>query len=74
MNGKWKFCTDTENKWRWQHTAPNGNIVGVSAEGYVNKNDCEGNARRNGWNAKAFIEEREDKRIPKDLNRGNADI
>lgn len=51
MTDKWEFFKDNEDKWRWRRTAPNGNIVGASSEGYSNKIDCEGNARRNGWNA-----------------------
>jgi uncharacterized protein YegP (UPF0339 family) len=34
--------------WRWRRTAPNTNIVGASAEAYVNKSDCIANAQRNG--------------------------
>lgn len=30
----------TNNKWRWRRTAPNGEIVGASTQGYANKNDC----------------------------------
>ena len=36
------------NKWRWRRTAPNGEIVGASTQGYANKNDCKKNAIRNG--------------------------
>jgi outer membrane protein OmpA-like peptidoglycan-associated protein len=49
MSDKWEYYKDTEHKWRWRRTSPNGNIVGASTEGYTNKADCEGNARRNGW-------------------------
>ncbi len=49
MNDKWEFYKDPEKYWRWRRTAPNGNIVGASTEGYTNKADCLGNARRNGW-------------------------
>ena len=49
MKDKWQFYKDAENKWRWQHTSLNGNIIGASKEGYVNKADCYGNARQNGW-------------------------
>lgn len=35
-------------QWRWRRTARNGNIVGASAESYVNRSDCIANARRNG--------------------------
>ncbi len=49
MNDKWEFYIDAGNKWRWRRTAPNGNIVGAATQGYVNKIDCEANARRNGW-------------------------
>jgi outer membrane protein OmpA-like peptidoglycan-associated protein/uncharacterized protein YegP (UPF0339 family) len=49
VNDKWEFYKDHENKYRWRRTAPNGNIVGATTEGYVNKADCEANARRNGW-------------------------
>ena len=46
---KWDFYKDVRGEWRWRRTAPNGNIVGASAEGYKNRGDCEANARRNGW-------------------------
>jgi len=46
---RWVFYQDAKGKWRWRRIAPNGNIVGAAAEGYVNKTDCEANARRNGW-------------------------
>ena len=46
---KWEFYKDPAGKWRWKRKAPNGKIVGASTEGYVNKRDCENNARRNGW-------------------------
>jgi uncharacterized protein YegP (UPF0339 family) len=49
MEDTWEFYQDTENQWRWRRTARNGNIVGAASEGYANKADCEGNARRNGW-------------------------
>ena len=31
-----------------EETAPNGEIVGASTQGYANKNDCKKNAIRNG--------------------------
>jgi outer membrane protein OmpA-like peptidoglycan-associated protein/uncharacterized protein YegP (UPF0339 family) len=65
---------DAENKWRWRRTAPNGNIVGASTEGYVNKADCEGNARRNGWDGNLLFQERGDKMIQKDLNEENKEL
>jgi uncharacterized protein YegP (UPF0339 family) len=46
---KWEFYKDTAGEWRWRRTAPNGEIVGSSSEGYKNRSDCEDNARRNGW-------------------------
>lgn len=46
---KWEFYKDTEGKWRWRRTAPNGKIVGASSQGYVNKSDCIENAKRNGY-------------------------
>ena len=46
---KWEFYKDGAGLWRWRRTAPNGRIVGSSSQGYVNKSDCEDNARRNGW-------------------------
>jgi outer membrane protein OmpA-like peptidoglycan-associated protein/uncharacterized protein YegP (UPF0339 family) len=73
MNDKWEFYKDHENKWRWRRTAPNGNIVGATTEGYVNKADCEGNARRNGWDGNLF-QERGDNMIQKDLNEENKEI
>ncbi len=44
----WEVYKDTQGKWRWRRTAPNGRIVGASAEGYSNKSDCIENAKRNG--------------------------
>ncbi|HCW76200.1 MAG TPA: hypothetical protein DHU63_06640 [Candidatus Marinimicrobia bacterium] len=57
MSDKWEFYKDNQGQWRWRRTAPNGNIVGAATEGYVNKADCEGNARRNGWETEEMIEE-----------------
>jgi len=74
MEDKWEFYKDHENKWRWRRTAPNGNIVGAATEGYVNKADCEGNARRNGWDDNLFIQERGDTMIQKDLNEENKEL
>jgi len=56
MNDKWEFYKDHENKWRWRRTAPNGNIVGETIEGYSDKVDCEANALRNGWEGNLFQE------------------
>lgn len=44
------FYQDARNEWRWRRIAPNGRIVGASAEGYKNKEDCITNARRNEFN------------------------
>jgi outer membrane protein OmpA-like peptidoglycan-associated protein/uncharacterized protein YegP (UPF0339 family) len=74
VNDKWEFYKDVENKWRWRRTAPNGNIVGVSTEGYANKTDCEGNARRNGWADNLLFQERGDTMIQKDLNEENKEL
>jgi outer membrane protein OmpA-like peptidoglycan-associated protein/uncharacterized protein YegP (UPF0339 family) len=74
MNDKWEFYKDHENKWRWRRTAPNGNIVGAATEGYVNKADCEGNARRNGWDDNLLIQERGDTMIQKDLDEENKEL
>jgi outer membrane protein OmpA-like peptidoglycan-associated protein len=57
MEDKWEIYKDGENQWRWRRTAPNGNIVGASSQGYANKTDCEGNARRNGWETEDMIEQ-----------------
>lgn len=45
---KWEIYKDGSDLWRWRRTASNGRIVGASSQGYVNKSDCEDNARRNG--------------------------
>ena len=74
MNDKWEFYKDAENQWRWRRTAPNGNIVGASTAGYMNKADCEGNARRNGWNDNLLFQERDDKMMQKELNEENMEI
>jgi uncharacterized protein YegP (UPF0339 family) len=46
---KWEIYQDSAKKWRWRRTAPNGNIVGASTEGYSNRADCVANAKRNGY-------------------------
>ena len=45
---KWEIYKDNAGNWRWRRTASNGQIVGASTEGYVNKSYCIANARRNG--------------------------
>lgn len=49
MNDRWDFYQDARGQWRWRRTAPNGQIVGASSEGYTNYSDCVANARRNGY-------------------------
>ena len=46
---KWEFYKDGEGLWRWRRVADNGRIVGASSQGYVNREDCVENARRNGY-------------------------
>ena len=41
---KWEFYKDKAGEWRWRRTAPNGEIVGASSEGYHNRSDCVDNA------------------------------
>ncbi|MCK9202323.1 MAG: DUF1508 domain-containing protein [Gallionella sp.] len=48
-NDKWEFYKDPKGEWRWRRTASNGNIVGASTQGYVNKSDCVANAQRSGY-------------------------
>lgn len=49
MNDKWEFYKDDKGEWRWRRISPNGNIIGASSQGYVNKSDCIDNAKRNGY-------------------------
>lgn len=49
MNDKWEFYKDAKGEWRWRRISPNGNIIGASSQGYVNKSDCVDNAKRNGY-------------------------
>lgn len=44
----WEIYEDTRGEWRWRRKARNGQIVGSSSEGYMNKSDCIANAERNG--------------------------
>jgi len=39
---------DEAGEWRWKRLAANGEIVADSGEGYVNKQDCEDGAARQG--------------------------
>jgi uncharacterized protein YegP (UPF0339 family) len=47
---KWELYEDKAGEWRWRRTAPNGNNVGASSEGYKKKGDAEANAERHGYN------------------------
>lgn len=46
---RWEFYKDAAGEWRWRRIATNGEIVGSSSQGYVNKSDCIANAERNGY-------------------------
>jgi uncharacterized protein YegP (UPF0339 family) len=48
-NDKWEFYQDNASEWRWRRTAPNGEIVGASTQGYASKQNCIENAKRNGY-------------------------
>jgi len=37
---KYHVYKDSSNYWRWRLKAVNGQIIAVSGEGYVNKQDC----------------------------------
>jgi outer membrane protein OmpA-like peptidoglycan-associated protein len=74
MNDKWEFYEDAQDKWRWRRTAPNGNIIGASTEGYTNRADCEGNARRNGWTDDVLSQQGIDNMARKELNEEQKEI
>jgi len=38
---KFEVYKDRAGEWRWRFRASNGNIIADSAEGYINKTDCE---------------------------------
>ena len=40
------FYKDSIGEWRWRRTAPNGEIVGASHEGYADRRDCDANFKR----------------------------
>ncbi|WP_203142654.1 YegP family protein [Marinobacter mangrovi] len=46
---KWEIYKDKADLWRWRRTAGNGNIIGASTQGYVNKADCVSNAKAHGY-------------------------
>lgn len=50
QNDTWTFYQDKRDEWRWRRIAPNGETVGCSTEGYVNKSDCVSNAEHYGYN------------------------
>ena len=43
---KTEYYEDKKGEWRWRKTHKNGEIIGASSEGYVNKKDCQANANR----------------------------
>lgn len=49
MTEQWAFYQDNRGKWRWRRTAPNGEIIGASTQGYAQIRDCERNADLHGW-------------------------
>lgn len=49
---KWEVYQDKQEQWRWRRTASNGNIVGASTQGYVEKISAESNAEHYGMNGK----------------------
>lgn len=49
-NDKWEVYEDKKGEWRWRRTAPNGNIVGASSEGFKNRGDAVKNAEHYGYN------------------------
>ena len=48
-NDVWVIYQDARSEWRWRRTAPNGQIVGASTEGYSTRASCVSNAQRNGY-------------------------
>lgn len=46
----WEIYKDNAGEWRWRRTTQSGEIVGASVGSYINKSDCEANARRHGMN------------------------
>lgn len=47
--GKCKIYKGKDDKWWWNATARNGQIVAASHQGYVNKSDCVANAKMQGY-------------------------
>ncbi len=43
---KFEVYKDKKGEFRWRRTAPNGQIVGASSEGYSSKKACEENMNR----------------------------
>ena len=39
--GKYEMYEDAANEWRWRYRSSNGNIIGMSSEGYTTKGACE---------------------------------
>lgn len=49
INDRFEFYLDNRGKWRWRRHSSNGRIVGASSQGYVNRQSCVENAKRNGY-------------------------
>jgi uncharacterized protein YegP (UPF0339 family) len=47
---KTEYYQDKRGEWRWRKTHRNGQVIGASSEGYVNKADCQANANRKAKN------------------------
>ena len=43
---KIELYQDKKDEWRWKRIAVNGQNVGASSEGYINKSDCLDNTKR----------------------------
>ncbi|MFH0883798.1 MAG: DUF1508 domain-containing protein [bacterium] len=46
---KWEIYKDRKNEYRWRRYATNGNVVGASTEGYINRADCVANMKRHNF-------------------------
>jgi hypothetical protein len=47
VSDRWEIYQAADG-WRWRRFAPKGRIVGASSAGFLSRDDCIENARRNG--------------------------
>ena len=53
----WSFKRDDAEKWHWQRTSPEGEVLIAAANGFATLEECIEDASRRGYKASADVAE-----------------